>query len=176
MSVSSMPGRPRFLDQEPQTLLPEGGHWPPFSSSPTSLTLVQDTPEKAARNHPNVDVFDGSPLSPPPETPSRQSKKAATRASSKPQKFNDVLEHDEWLDENADDSFTGSFGSPDVLLIGEDDDRSGSPEIGTPEFFTSVRKARTQPEMESPAKKRKLSSLKFKSKSKTAERSLSPEL
>lgn len=143
--------------------------------SPTSLTLVLDTPEKTASNHPKNDVFDSSPLSPLPETPSRQPQKRTIHASSKLQKFCPTPEPDDWLDENADESFTSSFGSPDVLLIDEDDDRSGSPEIVTPEF-SNARKARRQPELESPTKKRKLGSLKFKSKPKPNERSFSPEL
>ena len=82
--------------------------------SPDLPVLIEDTPVKPrAQSQVSTQLVEMSPLSVLSSAPSTPS----TKRQPQPKEQDD---DDAWPDENADDSFTGSFGSPDVLLLSED--------------------------------------------------------
>lgn len=109
---------------------------PPTSSSSPGNVCIEDTPlivrKRQVQRQDTLSLGTMSPLSPLSpmsigacSTPAVMKasagfdRKKAHTGSSQSQNASFVEDADSWLDENADDSFTGSFGSPDVLLLGE---------------------------------------------------------
>lgn len=81
---------------------------PPPTSSPGDV-FIGETPI-ASRTAPRMDVTEKiSSLSPLTPLKDASSKKPAT----------DAIDVDAWEDEDADESFTGSFGSPEVMLLSD---------------------------------------------------------
>ncbi|KAI5118414.1 hypothetical protein M0805_002866 [Coniferiporia weirii] len=153
--VADTPVKRKRADSLTQdNLLPHvpGAVLSPPRTSPSSpdVTHIEDTPVLARRTTERSQlerqdtslVADLSPLSPLSpanaggrmcSTPKGLFAAAAAYLSADAGRFKPLVEPislfkdgaDDWLDENADDSFTGSFGSPDVLLLG-DEEHSGS--------------------------------------------------
>ena len=106
---------------------------PPTSSSPGDI-LIEDTPlvarvlPKASSNLRKMDILSPlSPLSPVDEREETRAPGKLKNSAKPPIQFSRstsdaTSDGGEWLDENADESFTGSFGSPDVLLLGSEGD------------------------------------------------------
>lgn len=85
---------------------------PPPTSSPGDI-FIADTPffsRSAARSEPAVEISPLSPLT-PLRGASAKRRVADTNAS--------TINIDTWEDEDADESFTGSFGSPEVMLLSD---------------------------------------------------------
>lgn len=137
---------------------------PPRSPSPDLPILVEDTPVKSrAQGRQGVQKVEMSPLSPLSSAPSTPDIKQS-QAASQPDSQTVAEAQDDWLDENADDSFTGSFGSPDVLLLSDERHHIGSPTmLGGLENDASpisLKNARRRSQlgdtMETPTKRRKI--------------------
>ena len=105
-----------FNRQRTKSCADSGLSQPTFTTSPLShlplhkpQVLVEDTPIKSRPDKSIYTRADRSPFPISPLTPlSQQSKKE--------EEMIEIIS-DEWAEENTDDSFTGSFGSPDILLL-----------------------------------------------------------
>ncbi|KAH8110399.1 hypothetical protein DFH11DRAFT_785139 [Phellopilus nigrolimitatus] len=160
---------------------------PHTSSSSPGIVCIEDTPVLMRCSQLELDntlSLPGMPLLSPlsdaaaSSTPAPERAKMSSRiggsyhlkASLKPglpTGFKDDADADAWLDENADNSFTGSFGSPDVLLLGDGDEArmlsSPSPTLEARGMKQSTRRLSMRMrdagedyalEMETPTKKR----------------------
>lgn len=104
---------------------------PPTSSSPGGI-IIEDTPA-ISRTQPMANLQAGDhllPLSPLSSVEEQEEhdypaklkgQPAFAKARSKSH-ATEPIDVDEWQDENADESFNVSFGSPDVLLLGSDNE------------------------------------------------------